>query len=141
MKSFLDSSVLVASFYDHHFHHDRSFELLSRQNRTTGATAAHCLAEAYSVLTRMPGRERTSPQDALLFLNDIRERLMLVTLDEGDYGDVLSDAAEQGISGGSIYDALIARCALKAKAQTIYTWNTRHFTRLGPQIASRVKEP
>jgi len=89
----------------------------------------------------MPGRERTSPQDALLFLNDIRERLMLVTLDEGDYGDVLSDAAEQGISGGSIYDALIARCALKAKAQTIYTWNTRHFTRLGPQIASRVKEP
>jgi len=89
----------------------------------------------------MPGRDRASPVDALLFLNDVRERLTLVTLDEGDYVGVLSNAAEHDISGGSLYDALIAQCALKAKAQTIYTWNTRHFTRLGPHMASRVKEP
>ena len=28
--------------------------------------------------------------------------------------------------GGGIYDAMLAHCALKAEAETIYTWNDRH---------------
>jgi len=30
---------------------------------------------------------------------------------------------------------------LKADAQTLYTWNTKHFTRLGERVASRLKQP
>jgi hypothetical protein len=33
------------------------------------------------------------------------------------------------------------RCALKANAQTIYTWNVKHFNRLGENIAARVRHP
>ena len=55
--------------------------------------------------------------------------------------DRLTNAGAAGISGGAIYDALIAQCALKAKAQFLYTWNVKHFTRLGPEIANRVREP
>jgi hypothetical protein len=32
-------------------------------------------------------------------------------------------------------------CALKAGAQSIYTWNVKHFNRLGESIAARVRQP
>ena len=50
-------------------------------------------------------------------------------------------AAEAGIAGGTIYDALLGHCALKASAETIYTWNARDFLRLPPAIAGRAKNP
>ena len=43
--------------------------------------------------------------------------------------------------GGTIYDALLARCALKAKATTIYTWDLIHFRLLRPEVARRVQSP
>jgi hypothetical protein len=50
-------------------------------------------------------------------------------------------AASAGISGHTAYDLMIAHCALKAKAQAIYSWNVKHFNRLGENIASRVRQP
>ena len=141
MKAFLDTSVLVATFYGEHQHHEPSFELFLQQKKSTACTAAHCLAEVYSVVTGMPGKDRASPDEALLFLRDVRERLTMLTLNEQEYFNVLRDAATAGISGGTTYDAIVAHCALKAKAQFIYTWSLKHFTRLGPQITSRVRQP
>jgi hypothetical protein len=46
-------------------------------------------------------------------------------------------AAETGIVGGAVYDALLAHCALKSHAQTIFTWNVKHFQQMGPEIAHR----
>jgi predicted nucleic acid-binding protein len=141
VKAFLDSSVLVATFYGEHQHHEPSFGLFVRQRQSTACTAAHCLAEVYSVVTGMPGKGRASPDEAMLFLRDVRERLTLVTLDENEYFKVLEKSASAGISEGASYDALIAQCALKAKAQTIYTWNIKHFNRLGENVAARVRQP
>lgn len=115
--------------------------LFSQQKKSTGCTAAHCLVELYAVATGMPGKNRASPDEALLFLRDVRERLTTIALDEDEYFSVLEDAVSAGIAGGTSYDAVIAQCALKAKAQTIYTWNTRHFGLLGARAASRVREP
>jgi predicted nucleic acid-binding protein len=39
------------------------------------------------------------------------------------------------------YDALLAQCALKAKADAIYTLNAKHFLRPSPEIGSLVKTP
>ena len=141
MKAFLDTSVLVATFYGEHEHHERSFNLFSVQQKPTACTAAHCLTEVYAVITRMPGRNRASPDEAMLFLQNARERLSLFTLEDAEYFNVLEEAAVTGISGGTIYDAVIARCALKAKAQQLYTWNTKHFVRLGENIAALVRQP
>lgn len=141
MKAFLDTSVLVATFYGEHAHHEPSFDLFLQQKKSTACTAAHCLVELYSVVTGMPGKNRSSPDEALLFLRDVRERLGLVTLDESEYFRVLEDTASAGISGGAAYDAIIAHCALKAKARIIYTWNIKHFNRLGENVASRVRQP
>lgn len=141
MKAFLDTSVLVATFYDGHEHHKSSFELFVSQEKGGGCAAAHSLAEVYSVLTGMPGKERASGDEALLFLGNVRDRLTIVNLDPDEYFRVAEAAAGAGLTGGGIYDAILGHCALKAKAESIYTWNIKHFARLGEDIAGRVKTP
>ena len=141
MRAFLDTSVLVATFYDGHEHHRPSFDLFVNQEKKSGCTAAHSLAEVYSVLTGMPGKDRASGDEALLFLANIRDRLTIVTLDPEECFRVLEAAAAMGVTGGGIYDAVLGYCALKVKAETIFTWNVKHFTRLGQDITARVKTP
>jgi len=80
-------------------------------------------------------------EQALLFLEDIRQRFTTVVLDEDEYWTAINEAAAEQIVGGAIYDALIGRCAIKAKATTILTWNVAHFRRLGSDIAKRVQTP
>ena len=77
----------------------------------------------------------------MLFLRDVLERVSFVTLDHHEYFKVLEASSALGIAGGAVYDALLGHCALKAKAQIIYTWNTKDFTRLGSTIAARMKTP
>jgi hypothetical protein len=45
-------------------------------------------------------------------LENIRERLTLIALNGDEYHTTIKEAAEAGVVGGTIYDALIARCAL-----------------------------
>lgn len=141
MKAFLDTSVFVAAYEDTHPHYAPSLDLLSRADKQGYFCAAHTLAEIYSVLTRLPLRPRVSPEDAMLFLSDVLERVSLVTLTEAEYIETLETAAAAGITGGQIYDALLARCAIKTGAETLYTWNIRHFERVAPELAGRVRTP
>ena len=46
-----------------------------------------------------------------------------------------------GIDGRTLYDYLIAFCALKAGADVIYTWNLKHFQQFGPEILGRLQSP
>lgn len=141
MKAFLDTSVLVATFYANHQFHQPSIDLFLRFKRNQACCGAHSLAEIYSSLTGRTGRERISGDEAMLFLGDVRQRLTIVNLDDREYFTALEASAALGIAGGAIYDALLAHSALKAKAQAIYTWNVKDFMRLGPEIAGRVKVP
>jgi predicted nucleic acid-binding protein len=141
VKSFFDTSVLVAAFLEDHIHHEPSLTTLRTADKKYACCAAHSLAEVYSVLTRMPGKYRLGGEQVMLFLETIRDRLTIVSLDSGEYYSAIGEAAAAGIVGGTIYDALVARCALKAKTETIYTWNVSHFQRLGAVVAKRVKTP
>jgi len=78
MKGFFDTSALVPVFYGDHVHHRASLELFIQFDKSTGCCGAHSLAEVYSTLTRMPGKYRISGEQALLFINTIRERLAVV---------------------------------------------------------------
>lgn len=141
MKAFFDSSVLVATFYGDHEHHRPSIEAFLRFDKKSACCGAHSLGEIYGTLTGMPAPRRVSGNEALLFLGNIRDRLTLVALDEQEYFRVVEAAAEAGLAGGAIYDAILGRCALKAKAQVIFTWDVKDFMRLSPEIARRVKAP
>lgn len=141
MKAFLDTSVLVAAFYGNHEGHARSLDLFLRYGKDETCCGAHSLAEIYSVLTGRTGKDRLSPDNALLYLCDVRERLTIVSLKPGEYFRCMEQAAALGLAGGAIHDAALAHCALKAGAENIYTWNVKHFERMGPDIGQRVKTP
>ena len=115
MKAFLDTSVLVPVFYGDHVHHAASLDLFTRFPQEDVCCGAHSLLEVYSTLTRMPGKHRISSDQGILFITNIRERLTIVSLNADEYGDLLQKFTSIGIVGGTIYDAFLAACALKAK--------------------------
>ena len=141
VRAFFDSSVLIPVFLEDHEHHERSLKAFVGADKRRAYCAAHSLAEVYATMTRLPGRHRLSGEQVLLFLENIRERLTFVALTAGECHAAIKEGAERGIIGGTIYDALIARCALKARADAVYTWNTRHFEQFGPAIAKRLRVP
>ncbi len=141
MKAFLDTSVLVATFYGDHEHHDPSIDVFLRHQKDEACCGAHSLAEVYASLTGMPGKDRAGADEAMLFLGSIRERLSIVALTAEEYLKALEASAALGVTGGGIYDAVLGHCAIKAGADKIYTWDVKHFKRLGPEIAGRVTAP
>jgi predicted nucleic acid-binding protein len=141
MKGFFDTSVLVPVFYGDHVHHKASLDLFVRFDKTTGCCAAHSLAEVYSTLTRMPGKHRISGEQAMLFIGSIRERLSIIALTGDEYADALQASSALGIVGGGIYDAMLAHCAVKAQAETIYSWNSRQYALCGAEVTRRLSTP
>ena len=141
MRFFFDTSALVPVFIPGHEHHERSLVAFSTANHSGGYCAAHSLAEVYATLTRLPGKYRAAPEQAILCLETIEERLNVVALEVAEYLSAIREAAGVGIQGGSLYDALLGACAVKAKADILYTWNTRDFQRLGANVSKRVRTP
>jgi predicted nucleic acid-binding protein len=64
-----------------------------------------------------------------------------VALDVADDLATIREAAGLGIVGSTTYDALVAACALKAKADVLCTWNIGHFLLLGDELARKVRTP
>jgi predicted nucleic acid-binding protein len=141
VNAFLDTSVLVATFYADHEHHQASIDVFLRFGRQEACCAAHSLAEVYATLTSMPPPRRVSGDEALLFLGDIRDRMTVIALDEQECFQLAESSAAARLNGGAIYDAILGQCALKADAEVIYTWNLKDFLRLPRPIASRVRTP
>jgi len=141
MKAFLDTSILVAAFWGDHYGHDSSNALLAQARRDTWACGLHSLAEVYATMTAMPVRPLLAPEQVLLFVEEIPERLAMVSLAEPEYRRTMRDTAERGIAGGRIYDALLLACARKSQAKTIFTWNLKHFRQLAPDLSERIRTP
>jgi predicted nucleic acid-binding protein len=141
VRSFFDTSVLVPVFIPGHEHHERSLAAFSAVDLRSGYCAAYCLAEVYATLTRLPGKYRAAPEQAILCLETIEERLSVLALEVAEYVSAIREAAGIGIQGGALYDALLGACAVKAKADILYTWNTRDFQCLGANVSKRVRTP
>jgi predicted nucleic acid-binding protein len=141
MKAFFDTSVLVAAFWGGHRDHPASIKLLGAADKKRSACAMHTLAEVYATMTALPIRPMLPPEQVMLFVQEVRDRLTLVSLDESEYFETIQQAAAAGFTSGRVYDALLLRCAAKAKAQTIYTWNLKHFQAVAPEQAARIRTP
>jgi predicted nucleic acid-binding protein len=141
MKFFFDTSVLLPCFFEGHEHHEASLRAFLKADKEQGCCGAHSLAELYATATRFPGKHRLSGEQVLLFLENVLERLTIVTLTVDEYYGALKEAAATGVVGGAVYDALLARCAIKADAEYIYTWNLKHFRQFSPDIVKRVRTP
>jgi len=141
VKYFFDTSVLLPTFLEDHEHHEASLRAFLKADKKQGCCGAHSLAELYATATRLPGKHRLSGEQVMLFLEDVRERLAIVALSGDDYLSAVKEAAASGVVGGTIYDALLAHCALKAGAEIIYTWNQKHFQQFSAEIAKRLRNP
>jgi predicted nucleic acid-binding protein len=133
LPSFMcDSSCMVAILVDFHFGHQAAAaEYGARLGRgEIMAVAAHSLAETFAVLTRSPTPVRFSTERALSAIDRaFLTRGEIVALETSEYVAALRAAVTSGVSGGQIYDALIAACARKAHVDVLMTYNDRHFRR------------
>lgn len=130
MKVFLDTNVLVASVIEQHEHHERAYGVLDRvhSGKDEGFVSAHGLAEFYAVLTKLPAPFRHTPEQALLSVEEnIVKYFAITSLTAADYTAAIREAALAGIQGGTIYDAVLVKCAAKAEVQKVFTLNVRHF--------------
>jgi predicted nucleic acid-binding protein len=148
MKTYLfDTSVLIAAIIEKHPRHEESFHWLKAAvNGKIGfVISAHTLAELFSVLTGMPASPRISPSQAKLLIEKNTETAKVIEISARDYHHVISMLAELNLSGGIIYDALVAYSAKKAKADYILTFNENDFRKFEikrdfPKIISPYRE-
>ena len=64
-----------------------------------------------------------------------------MALTDTEYLGAIRKASADGVVGAMLYDALLAMCGLKAKAEFLYTWDVEHFRRLGPDVDKRIRTP
>ena len=145
MKAFLDTSALVTSVVEKHESHARAYAILERvhSGKDEGYVSAHSLAEMYAVLTRLPPPSRHTSEQALLSIEEnVVKHFKIASLTGGDYTALIREAALAGILGGTIYDAVILKCAAKSEADNVYTLNLRHFQSIAPEnIGSQIRAP
>lgn len=114
-----DTSVVVAGFASWHEGHSAARAALT----TTVRLPAHVALEAYSVLTRLPPPHRATSSVVWAFLQN-RFPDPYLCLPASDHRNLLREASERDITGGALYDALVAATARLAGA-TLLTRDRR----------------
>jgi predicted nucleic acid-binding protein len=144
LKVLFDTSVLVAAMIEDHPQHERCLRWLQRAKKgdVEFLVAAHSLAEVFAVLSSWPSRPRLSPSVAArLVRENVSSGARVVALSASDYDAVVRDMAENGLAGGVVYDALIARAARKADVDRLLTLNPRHFRSAWPEGERIIASP
>jgi predicted nucleic acid-binding protein len=110
----VDSSVVIAAFASWHEGHEAARRELDAGVRVV----EHCTLETLSVLTRLPPPHRAS---AGLVRDFLRKRFPgpFLRLSARAHRRFLFDLPERGISGGAVYDALIAATAAEHGAELV----------------------
>ena len=132
MRYYLDTNIWVAAFIAKHPQHTPARALIAdclAQNIEI-VTSGHCLAEVYSVLTKLPVALRLPPEMAVTLIeSNIINRCHLVDLTHTEYIEIIKDAAYKNLVSGAIFDGLHVKAALKAEVNRIYTYNLKDFKR------------
>jgi toxin FitB len=102
----LDTSAAIALVVEDHEDHLSALEAV--RGRRLGL-AGHAWFETFSVLTRLPGARRRSPADALRILG--HDFPASVFLGEDEAVRLGQDLARLAVSGGAVYDVLVAAAA------------------------------
>lgn len=128
---FLDTSVLLAGLIDFGPQSASAQSVLhavAEKKVATVATAWHCCLEFFSVATRLPPEYRLTAMDAARLVGEeIFARMRVCDLPTGERLPMIAAAAQEGTTGGRVYDAHIAEVARAAGASVIVTDNRRHF--------------
>jgi predicted nucleic acid-binding protein len=144
MKILFDTSVMIAAMVEPHPMHSRAFPWLRRAKSKEFhiLVASHTLAELYAVLTTLPISPKIQPGVARqLIYHNINKISKIISLSSSDYISVINQMANLGLSGGSVYDALIAKSAQKSKVDRLLTFNVDDFKRVWPEGVEKITLP
>ena len=144
MRVLLDTSVVVAALVEDHLRHRVAFPWLRdlRNGDSEGLIAAHSIAEIYAVLSSLPISPRITPSAAwALIEHSVLPLVQVIELSAVNVQEVVRRLSRQGLSGGVVYDALIAEAAIKADAELIVTLNAVDFRRVTRGELPEIREP
>jgi len=110
----LDTSAAIALIVEDHEAHAATLKAV--RGRRLGL-AGHAWFETYSVLTRLPGSLRRSPDDVVRLL--AHNFPASGFLGEAEAVEVGSELAELGVSGGAVYDALVGAAARQHRRRLV----------------------
>jgi hypothetical protein len=110
----VDSSVIIAACASWHEDHREAQQVMSQDPCLIG----HCALEAFSVLTRLPAAQRMAPGLVAEFLRETFHGEPLV-LSASAMGALVGDLHERGITGGAVYDGLVAMSARAHDAELL----------------------
>jgi predicted nucleic acid-binding protein len=141
--SFLcDTTVLFAASDTAHRNHQRSLELVGSATPTEAFVAAHSLAELYATLSATHSPRMRRLDDVLEAVRQAALVFTPVALAEADYLWVVEQVGTTWARSGQVSDALILKCAERANADVVYTWNIAHFRRIAwSTMIDRIRTP
>lgn len=128
-----DTSVLIAGFDSSHPFHEPAQEALSVVRRG-GRLIAHTLAETFAVLTAV-GPYDVPPARVSEYLERFLEQPP-IGLEPAGYPSAVDELSKSAITGGAVYDGLIALAARDAHA-TLVSLDRRAgatYRRLGVEV-------
>ena len=108
----VDTSVAVPLLVQTHTAHPA---VVRWWNGRDLALCGHAVAETYSVLTRLPGDLRLTPEDAARLLDARFPRRLALSTDGGT--GLPAVLGRLGIAGGAVYDAMVALAAAEHGAR------------------------
>jgi predicted nucleic acid-binding protein len=109
-----DTSVVVAAFASWHEAHRPARQALDDGVSLIG----HCALEAYSVLTRLPSPHKVAGHVVREFL-EARFPGPFLQLAPVAHRNFIRELSEKELSGGAVYDALVAATAADAGAELV----------------------
>ena len=144
MKTVFDTSVIVSGIVESHPMHTKCLPWLQRAKagEVECIVVSHTLAETYAVLTTLPLKPRISPLVAQRLIdNNLQANARIVALTVADYWNTIQRMAEMGLSGGTVYDALIATVARRLSVDRLLTLNADDFRRVWPEGKQEITTP
>jgi len=144
MKTVFDTSVIVSGIVESHPMHPKCLTWLQRAKagEVECIVVSHTLAETYAVLTTLPVKPRISPLVAQRLIdNNLQASARIAPLTVADYWNTIQRMTEMGLSGGSVYDALIATVARRLSVDGLLTLNADDFRRVWPEGKQVITTP
>jgi len=144
MKALFDTSLIISGIVESHPMHAKCLPWLqlAKAGEFEAIIVSHTLAETYAVLTTLPVKPRISPLVAhRLIDNNLQALARIVPLTIADYWNTIQRMTEMGLSGGTVYDALIATVARRLSVDKLLTLNTDDFRRVWPEGKQVITTP
>ena len=145
MRTFFDTTVLVAALSSNHLHYPLAAPWLRRalSGEFAWFVSTHTLAECYSTLTAKSTNFSIPPALAARMIrqNITSQSVTIVDLNAADYETAIGQVAAAGLFSGVIYDALLITAARKINVERLLTLNLKHFLQVWPGGTGIITSP